>query len=134
LARGPWVTKSYHREGKLNVNHDGWFTTGDVASIDPDGYLHITGTLRRFILGQVECSMIAIIDRKKDMIKSGGEWISSIDLENEAAAHPSVLEVAVIAIPHPKWEERPLLIVCKPSSPLPLPILYHCIPSIDTTD
>ena len=71
---------------------DGWFATGDVATIDPDGYMHIT-------------------DRSKDVIKSGGEWISSIDLENAAMAHPAVAEAAVIGIAHPKWDERPLLIV-----------------------
>jgi acyl-CoA synthetase (AMP-forming)/AMP-acid ligase II len=92
LVRGPWITKSYYREGKLNVCPQGWFQTGDVARLDPDGYMQIT-------------------DRSKDVIKSGGEWISSIDLENEAVGHPKVLEAAVIAVPHPKWEERPLLIV-----------------------
>jgi len=73
---------------------DGWFPTGDVATIDPDGYMQIT-------------------DRSKDVIKSGGEWISSIDLENLAVAHPSVAEAAVIGVFHPKWDERPLLIVVK---------------------
>ncbi|MDB5490115.1 MAG: long-chain fatty acid--CoA ligase, partial [Reyranella sp.] len=70
----------------------GWFATGDVATIDADGYMQIT-------------------DRSKDVIKSGGEWISSIDLENAAMAHPAVAEAAVIGIAHPKWDERPLLIV-----------------------
>ena len=73
---------------------DGWFPTGDVATIDPDGYMQIT-------------------DRSKDVIKSGGEWISSIDLENVAIAHPAVLEAAVIGCAHPKWAERPLLVAVK---------------------
>ena len=71
---------------------DGWFETGDVATIDPDGYMQIT-------------------DRTKDVIKSGGEWISSIELENHAVGHPAVAEAAVIGVSHPKWSERPLLIV-----------------------
>lgn len=73
---------------------DGWFPTGDVATIDPDGFLQIT-------------------DRSKDVIKSGGEWISSIDIENVAIAHPAVAEAACIACPHPKWTERPLLVVVR---------------------
>ncbi|MBU6438252.1 MAG: AMP-binding protein, partial [Betaproteobacteria bacterium] len=72
----------------------GWFPTGDVATIDPDGYLQIT-------------------DRSKDVIKSGGEWISSIDVENIAMSHPAVAMAACIALPHPKWDERPLLVVVK---------------------
>ena len=76
---------------------DGWFATGDVANIDADGYMQIT-------------------DRSKDVIKSGGEWISSIDLENIAVSHPSVFEAAVIGVPHPKWDERPLVLaVLKPN-------------------
>jgi len=75
---------------------DGWLPTGDVGTIDQDGYLQIT-------------------DRSKDVIKSGGEWISSIELENIAVGHPSVAEAAVIGIRHPKWDERPLLIVVKRS-------------------
>ena len=71
---------------------DGWFMTGDVATIDTDGYMHIT-------------------DRTKDVIKSGGEWISSIEIENIAVGHKKVAEAAVIGVPHPKWDERPLLIV-----------------------
>ena len=73
---------------------DGWFPTGDVATIDADGFMRIT-------------------DRSKDVIKSGGEWISSIDLENTAMAHPAVGEAAVIGVHHPKWDERPLLVVVK---------------------
>jgi len=89
-ARGPWVTSGYFGEDSC-VDSDGWFDTGDVATIDKDGYMMIT-------------------DRTKDVIKSGGEWISSIELENIAVGHPSVTEAAVIAIAHPKWDERPLLV------------------------
>jgi acyl-CoA synthetase (AMP-forming)/AMP-acid ligase II len=95
LVRGPWIVSAYYKDDeatKAAVEPDGWFHTGDVASIDPDGYVKLT-------------------DRRKDVIKSGGEWISSIDLENAAMAHEDVAEAAVIAIPHPKWDERPLLIV-----------------------
>jgi acyl-CoA synthetase (AMP-forming)/AMP-acid ligase II len=95
LVRGPWIATGYYNDDEATraaVEPDGWFHTGDVASIDPDGYVKLT-------------------DRRKDVIKSGGEWISSIDLENAAMAHEDVAEAAVIAIPHPKWDERPLLIV-----------------------
>jgi len=93
LVRGPWVTRGYFKgEGGEILDQDGWFATGDVATLDPDGFMQIT-------------------DRSKDVIKSGGEWISSIDLENAAMAHPAVAEAAVIGIAHPKWDERPLLIV-----------------------
>jgi 3-(methylthio)propionyl---CoA ligase len=93
LVRGPWITKGYFKgEGGEILNDDGWFPTGDVATLDPDGYMQIT-------------------DRSKDVIKSGGEWISSIDLENAAMAHPGVAEAAVIGVRHPKWDERPLLII-----------------------
>ncbi len=91
MVRGPWVVERYFRENHTALV-DGWFPTGDVARIDADGYLTIT-------------------DRSKDVIKSGGEWISSIDIENLAMAHPAVSEAAVIAVPHPKWDERPLLII-----------------------
>jgi 3-(methylthio)propionyl---CoA ligase len=99
LVRGPWVVKEYFRgEGGDPLRYDsegrGWFPTGDVATIDADGYMQIT-------------------DRSKDVIKSGGEWISSIDLENLAVAHPAVAQAAVIGIAHPKWDERPLLIVVR---------------------
>jgi fatty-acyl-CoA synthase len=93
LVRGPWVASGYFKaEGGEVLDADGWFATGDVAKIDADGYVQIT-------------------DRSKDVIKSGGEWISSIDLENAAVAHPGIAEAAVIGLPHPKWQERPLLIV-----------------------
>ena len=95
LVRGPWITSGYFKGEGGNVLEDGgWFATGDVATLDPDGYMQIT-------------------DRSKDVIKSGGEWISSIDLENAAMAHPAVAEAAVIGVAHPKWDERPLLIVQK---------------------
>jgi fatty-acyl-CoA synthase len=94
LVKGPWILREYYRGEGGNVLRDGWFPTGDVGTIDPDGYLQIT-------------------DRSKDVIKSGGEWISSIDLENIAMGHPAVLEAAVIGIRHPKWDERPLLVVVK---------------------
>lgn len=93
-VRGPWVCSDYYRlEGAGNAHTvDGWFNTGDVAIIDPEGYVTIT-------------------DRTKDVIKSGGEWISSIELENVAMSHPAVGQAAVIGVAHPKWTERPLLIV-----------------------
>jgi 3-(methylthio)propionyl---CoA ligase len=94
LVKGPWILREYYRGDGGNPLRDGWFPTGDVGTIDPDGYLQIT-------------------DRSKDVIKSGGEWISSIDLENIAMGHPAVLEAAVIGIRHPKWDERPLLVVVK---------------------
>ena len=93
MVRGPWVCSAYYGEAAGSaVDQDGWFATGDVATIDPDGFMEIT-------------------DRSKDVIKSGGEWISSITLENIALAHPDVLEAAVVAAQHPKWDERPLLLV-----------------------
>jgi fatty-acyl-CoA synthase len=96
MVRGPWVSSGYfNMQGPSDVHgDDGWFATGDVASIDEEGYMQIT-------------------DRSKDVIKSGGEWISSIDLENEAVGHPKVQEAAVIGIFHSKWSERPLLIIVK---------------------
>ncbi|HLJ21409.1 MAG TPA: 3-(methylthio)propionyl-CoA ligase [Stellaceae bacterium] len=94
-VRGPWVVSGYYEDEKASrdaLDSEGWFRTGDVATIDPDGYLQL-------------------VDRSKDVIKSGGEWISSIDIENAAIAHPDVAEAAVIGVPHPKWAERPLLII-----------------------
>jgi fatty-acyl-CoA synthase len=93
LVRGPWILRRYFKDaGGDPLTPDGWLPTGDVGTIDADGYLQIT-------------------DRSKDVIKSGGEWISSIDLENLAVAHPAIAEAAVIGVYHPKWDERPLLIV-----------------------
>jgi len=94
-VRGPWVCCGYYKmEQSGSHDSDGWFDTGDVATIDDSGYMQIT-------------------DRSKDVIKSGGEWISSIDLENTATDHPAVVEAAVIGVPHSKWTERPLLLVIK---------------------
>jgi fatty-acyl-CoA synthase len=94
LVRGPWITDQYFKGEGGNVLRDGWFPTGDVVTIDPDGFMQIT-------------------DRSKDVIKSGGEWISSIELENTAMAHPGVKEAAVVGVSHPKWDERPLLVVVR---------------------
>lgn len=93
-VRGPWVTASYFNLEKQpdSWTHDGWLKTGDVVNIDHDGYIKIT-------------------DRAKDLIKSGGEWISSVDLENALVAHPDVKEAAVVSVAHPKWQERPLALV-----------------------
>ena len=94
LVKGPWIISSYFKNEGGDVLQDGWFPTGDVATIDDDGYMQIT-------------------DRSKDVIKSGGEWIGTIDLENIAMSHPGVLQAACIGIAHPKWDERPLLLVIK---------------------
>jgi fatty-acyl-CoA synthase len=91
-VRGPAVARAYFKDDADILDTQGFFDTGDVATIDPHGYMQIT-------------------DRSKDVIKSGGEWISSIDLENLAVGHTSVAEAAVIGVRHPKWDERPLLIV-----------------------
>ena len=93
-VKGPWVVRGYYKEEGGNPLIDGWFPTGDVGTIDADGYLQIT-------------------DRSKDVIKSGGEWISSIDIENIAVAHPSVAMAACIGVAHPKWDERPIIAVVK---------------------
>ncbi len=94
-VRGPGVSRSYFKgEGGEILDKDGYFDTGDVATIDQHGYMNIT-------------------DRAKDVIKSGGEWISSIELENLAVGHPDVAEAAVIGIHHPKWDERPLLVIIR---------------------
>ncbi len=94
LVKGPWVIASYFKQEGESPLVDGWFPTGDVATIDPDGFMQIT-------------------DRSKDVIKSGGEWISSIDIENIAMAHPSVAMAACIGMRHPKWDERPIVCVVK---------------------
>lgn len=92
-VRGPWIINSYYNdERSSDAFMDGWFRTGDVVTIDPEGF-------------------VQIVDRTKDLVKSGGEWISSVDLENAIMSHPKVLEAAVIAVPHPKWQERPLACV-----------------------
>ena len=93
-VKGPWTVREYFRGEGGDPLVDGWFPTGDVATIDPDGYMQIT-------------------DRSKDVIKSGGEWISSIDVENIAVAHPAVAMAACVGMPHPKWDERPIVAVVK---------------------
>ena len=92
MVRGPAVARAYYRDDSNILDREGFFDTGDVSTMDPCGYMHI-------------------VDRSKDVIKSGGEWISSIDLENLAVGHPKVAEAAVIGIRHPKWDERPLLVL-----------------------
>jgi acyl-CoA synthetase (AMP-forming)/AMP-acid ligase II len=99
LVKGPWVVSEYFKQSEIEGGQkspliNGWFPTGDVATIDSDGFLQIT-------------------DRSKDVIKSGGEWISSIDVENIAMAHPAVMMAACIGMPHPKWDERPIIAVVK---------------------
>lgn len=92
-VRGPWVSSAYYKnEGAQVFLEDGWFDTGDIATIDEEGYLRLT-------------------DRAKDVIKSGGEWISTLDLEDAVSSHPAVAMAAAIGVPHPKWDERPLLLV-----------------------
>ena len=92
MVRGPWILQKYFKAEKDAVDQDGWFDTGDISVLDQDGYMIIK-------------------DRAKDVIKSGGEWISSIDLENAAFGHPDIAEACVVGIPHPKWDERPMLFV-----------------------
>ena len=94
MVRGPWVLSSYFRMENEALLEDGWFATGDVATLDGDGYM----TIR---------------DRSKDIIKSGGEWISSVELEGIAVAHPKLANAAVVGVAHPKWDERPILVAVK---------------------
>jgi fatty-acyl-CoA synthase len=97
-CRGPWITGTYYNDPRAadSFTEDGWLRTGDVATIDPVG-------------------RIRLVDRTKDLIKSGGEWISSVEIENELMGHPCVREAAVIGVPHPKWSERPIAtLVLKP--------------------
>jgi fatty-acyl-CoA synthase len=93
-VRGPWVAASYYKmpEEASRWTSDGWFCTGDVAAWD-------------------DSSRIRLVDRSKDLIKSGGEWISSVDLENTLMGHPAVREACVVGVPHPKWQERPLAVI-----------------------
>jgi fatty-acyl-CoA synthase len=93
-VRGPWITAEYYRDPSPEKFHDGWLRTGDVGSIDAKGFVQIT-------------------DRTKDVIKSGGEWISSVELENHLMAHPDVVEASVIGVPDPRWQERPLACVVR---------------------
>ena len=108
--RGPWITGSYYKDEDPAKFHDGWLRTGDVGTLDTQGYMTIS-------------------DRTKDVIKSGGEWISSVELENAVMGHPDVFEAAVIAIPDPKWSERPLVaVVPKPGrTPAPADLLEYLV-------
>jgi 3-(methylthio)propionyl---CoA ligase len=94
LVKGPWIVKEYFKGEGGDPLVEGWFPTGDVATIDTDGFMQIT-------------------DRSKDVIKSGGEWISSIDVENIAMSHPAIAMAACVGMPHPKWDERPIIAVVK---------------------
>ena len=101
-AAGPWIARTYYNDDRAaeSFTDDGWLRTGDVATVDANGYIHL-------------------VDRTKDVVKSGGEWISSVELENEIMAHPKVAEAAVIGVSHPKWQERPLAcVVVKPGEEL----------------
>jgi fatty-acyl-CoA synthase len=93
-VRGPWITASYYRDPSAEKFDDGWLRTGDVGTVNPKGFVQIT-------------------DRAKDVIKSGGEWISSVELENFLMAHPDVVEASVIGVPDPRWDERPLACVVR---------------------
>lgn len=107
LVRGPWIVRQYYNSDDMSSFEDGWLDTGDVATIDDNNYL-------------------GIVDRSKDVIKSGGEWISSIDLENAAVGHPEIVEACVIGVAHEKWDERPLLLVIrKPASSLSADDIKH---------
>jgi fatty-acyl-CoA synthase len=112
-VRGPWVIGRYYREEASAVDADNWFDTGDVAALHPDGTMQIT-------------------DRAKDVIKSGGEWISSVELENLAVGCPGVAEAAAIGVHHPRWEERPiLLVVRKPDAAVTAEaVLAHLAPRV----
>jgi acyl-CoA synthetase (AMP-forming)/AMP-acid ligase II len=95
LVRGPWILRAYYHDEAASreaFDAEGWLCTGDVATIDAEGYMQI-------------------VDRRKDVIKSGGEWISSIVVENATIGHPDIAEAAVIGLPHPRWGERPLLVI-----------------------
>jgi fatty-acyl-CoA synthase len=108
-VRGPWIISAYYNDSRnADAFMDGWFRTGDVVVIDPEGYMQI-------------------VDRTKDVVKSGGEWISTVDLENALMAHPKVLEATVIAVPHPKWQERPLAIVVPKAEPPAKQELYDLL-------
>jgi fatty-acyl-CoA synthase len=99
-VRGPWVTGSYHHDDDPAKFRDGWLRTGDVGTITPEGFLNLT-------------------DREKDVIKSGGEWISSVELENHLMAHPAIAEATVVGVPDERWSERPLAAVVWRGDPVP---------------
>jgi len=110
-VRGPWITGSYFGEDAPEKFHDGWLRTGDVGTIDAKGFMQIT-------------------DRAKDVIKSGGEWISSVELENALMAHESVLEAVVVGVPDEKWDERPLAcVVRRPGTEVNVPELRDFLTS-----
>ncbi|NNE40457.1 MAG: long-chain fatty acid--CoA ligase [Marinicaulis sp.] len=113
-VRGPWIIKDYYKSSSQTLTDDGWFDTGDVAIIDEDGFLQIT-------------------DRSKDVIKTGGEWVSSIEIENAALLHDGVAQAGVIGVYHPKWQERPILIVVKAEGKDPTPdeIIEFLKPKLD---
>jgi fatty-acyl-CoA synthase len=110
LIRGPWICSEYYNDPQPEKFQDGWLVTGDVAKIDPEQY-------------------VIIADRSKDLIKSGGEWISSVDLENYIVSMDGVIQAAVVAQPHPKWDERPvaLVILSEGSNVTKEIILEHCV-------
>ena len=114
-VRGPWIASSYYDDERAgeSFTHDGWLRTGDVATVDAHGY-------------------IRLVDRTKDLIKSGGEWISSVELENELMAHPKIKEAAVIGVPHPRWSERPLAcVVLEPGQEMTVAeVIDHLAPSV----
>jgi fatty-acyl-CoA synthase len=113
-VRGPWIAASYYNDPTgAEKFHDGWLRTGDIASMDADGFIRIT-------------------DRAKDVIKSGGEWISSVELEGELMAHPDVVEAAVVAMPHERWTERPLacVVLREGASGEPAALREHLAPRV----
>jgi fatty-acyl-CoA synthase len=113
-VRGPWITGAYYASDDPEKFHDGWLRTGDVGALDPMGFLTVS-------------------DRTKDVIKSGGEWISSVELENEVMAHPAVFEAAVVAIPDERWSERPLVCVVPTpgeTPPTPAELLHFLEPRV----
>ena len=97
VVRGPWIASAYYEVDADDRFHDGWLRTGDVAVMEPDGYFRI-------------------VDRSKDLVKSGGEWISSVEPEGELLAHPAVADAAVVGLPHPRWDERPVAVIV-PANP-----------------
>jgi len=110
LIRGPWIVSEYYKDPQPDKFHGDWLITGDVAKIDAGGYLMIS-------------------DRSKDLIKTGGEWISSVDLENHIVALPAIAQAAVVAQPHPKWDERPVaMVVLSAGSELNVDeVMAHCL-------